>query len=389
MVTKESHEFVGSKYDMSKLTEAKSEVVEVYGQDVRVWENPNAQELQNLLKNFGRLRGSLEEDGTLYVWDAYMADHSSIEDALTFFMNGAMRFYFEPDNVYVKMGDPYAVLKEPALVRALKGAEMTITEAPISDINMIGDFSKSSSFKRADDRKLLSNPKAITKIKSMWKFPEEVDYNIILINHPDGGKAFEEGEVSKEWIAARFPRIGGDVLSMLKPDEVNIIYTNNRASQHVPLTGWVMAHRFGHALMRFSKSYYFKEARQTFQRYILDLIECYGVNNAPYENDFQFDWATEFKKLLEAICTFRSAREGKIRNAAEVVHEMLAQLIVTGDIKMNDIPQSFKYGHTTWSFREPDYYDQMNRTIGQDLPYEMKQYLETAIHQAVGKIYVM
>jgi hypothetical protein len=276
-------------------------------------------------------------------------------------------------------------------------------EAPISDINHIGDWDRNSSF-RDQDRKLLTNPKAVSKIKSMWKYPEETMFNVLLVNHPDGNKWTEQGDVTEEWLAENMPRVYPQIKPLLKGDEVNIIFTNNKGSERVPMTGWIMAHRFGHALessqARRRSAYYFGEAVQLFTEVVFDVVGHYGIRYSPtgwgfqstnpIKNRFSMRETTALRGFFHAVATFRSAREGNIRDGNEVILELLAQYMTTGKIRFNDIPKSFKYGRNYYSFRgDQETYDQVNYQFTQELPMQLRDYLETAIHDTEGMIFVM
>ena len=273
-----------------------------------------------------------------------------------------------------------------------------LVEAPIEDISHIGDWNKSSSFNHEQDRKLLTNPKAISKIKSMWRYPEEVLYKIVLVNHPDGRPATgnqEVGIVDENWLKERMPRTADEILQVMRGDCVNIIYTNNSGTGRMPLTGWVLAHRFGHALQASrgsNESYYWKDATDTFIRYIEPIAKDYnlptrGTSRAISDN-IQFGRSNSRRALMNAICTFRSARENKIIRPYEAIYELFAQYITTGSIRFNALPQTIKWGPTTFSYQHLDNIDQDSRNL-EDLAYELEQYFATAIHYAVGNILVM
>ncbi len=271
----------------------------------------------------------------------------------------------------------------------------SLFEMPIQKLELVGDFSRASSFRHADDRKLLTNPKAVKKIKGMWKFPEETDYNIIVVNHPDGRKWSEVGEVQTEWLRENMPRVWDQIDPFLDMHSVNIIYTNNSAGERVPMTGWIMAHRFGHALSArlASKSYFMKEAYDTFDRYFEDILSDYRL---PFKIDLKRGFFTNEKQnrpalgLFREICTFRSAREHNIRNCAEVVLELFAQYVITGGIKFNPLPHSFKFGNRYYSMKDIDEnWENLNHMLQHDVPYELDQFFSSAISHAKGCIFVM
>lgn len=85
------------------LAEAKSGVVEVFGHDVRVWKNPTHKEFFRLLElHYGKLRGTIDNSGDLYVWDPAMAIHHSVEEALQIAPH--YRVMFETSEVAIEHG---------------------------------------------------------------------------------------------------------------------------------------------------------------------------------------------------------------------------------------------------------------------------------------------
>jgi len=274
-----------------------------------------------------------------------------------------------------------------------------ITEAPISDITHLGNWEKNSSY-RDQDRKLLTSPKAITKIKSMWRFPTEVDFNIFLINNPEANRHTELGTIgkidqAKEWLGKNMPKTAPEIIVGLKPDEVNILFTNNKGVERVPMTGWIMAHRLGHVLFRAgtaTREYsYFMEALSVLNRYVGEILSGYGLIPARPIPGVPVDALTpnHARAFMREICTFRSAREKTLRTGVEAIHELFAEYITTGTVRFNPIPQSFKVGHTYARYKRDDEdFDSDNRSLD-DLVYELIQYFETAIHYAVGRVYVM
>jgi hypothetical protein len=276
-------------------------------------------------------------------------------------------------------------------------------EAPISDISHIGNWEKNSSY-REQDRKLLTSPKAVAKIKSMWKYPRETMFNIILINHPDANKHTEVGQIDHDWLEKNMPRVFPQIEPLLKDDEINILYTNNKGAERVPMTGWIMAHRLGHALYAYHSrgkgaGYYFNEAHQDFERTTLMVLKHYGIAGAR-----EYGWGTTTRSssrldvngptlgFLREVCTFKSARDHNIRNPYEVTHECLAQYMLTGKIVFKNIPKHFKYGNSYYGFRKnpnaPEAYEYMNVAY-QSLADMMVENFENALVHSEGMILVM
>src|SRR6478752_2237420 len=233
-----------------------------------------------------------------------------------------------------------------------------ITEALISDLTHVGDWSKNSSFRHEQDRKLLTSEKAIKKITQQWAKVNE-DFNVYLVNSPEANRHTEVGEVTPAWLADNMPK----TLPFLdiKDNAINLIFTNNKGAERVPMTGWIMAHRFGHAVSRFGYSsggrmtrqiYAFQEARDALLQASSTALTAYGYGGVP-TSDRGHD---SYRKLdqnnrtmvnfYQTIGTMRSARTGEIRNEFEFLLELLAQYMLTGSIKFNPLQRSFKNGRS-------------------------------------------
>jgi len=276
--------------------------------------------------------------------------------------------------------------------------ESTLEEAPISDITHYGDWDKNSSFKD-QDRKLLTNPKAVAKMKAMWKYPEEVNYNILLVNNAEANRFAEIGIVGDvggkgdAWLQKYMPKTAEELISNLKSDEVNIIFTNNKGAERVPMTGWIMAHRFGHVLNRTTmgdaESFYFQEAVTTLARYLASLAECYNIplNGIGYgRRDHNALFSTNIRKLVCAIGKSKAARDGNLRTTYEFVYELFAQYIINGRITFNPVPEKAKVGRTNYSIGDDA--DRANSLLI-DCGDELESYFSTAAYHAVGMVLVM
>jgi hypothetical protein len=231
-----------------------------------------------------------------------------------------------------------------------------LDEMPMQAVTHLGDWTKNSGY-NSQDRKLLNNPKAIKKIQAAWKFPEEVDYNVVLVNNPEANRHMEVGLVgdqnsAQDWLVKNMPKNAPDIIAALRGDQVNIIYTNNKGAERVPMTGWIMAHRFGHAIFarQYGKqsSHYYDESAQTLARYLDDLAKQYGISSddgvGRGDRNLKALLSASTRNLMTAICTFKSARDGNLRNTFEALHELLSQYIFTGKLTFADIPKSVKVG---------------------------------------------
>lgn len=223
-----------------------------------------------------------------------------------------------------------------------------ITEAPMSDYETFGDFSKGASFggkKGAVDRRLVTHP--VQKIKAA-KFFENTHYDFRLypINQTGAGKISETGVVTPEFIHEHFPKYAEHILADTS-NSITIVYVGNTGTQAVMMTPWIMAHRFGHAISASTNSNlrkFWNECNGTLVRFVTEIASLiYGKNvntRAQY-----YDALTEKMAcaLFNAIGTQKSSREGLINRPYEFTHELLAQYLQTGDIKLNIPPEKLKY----------------------------------------------
>lgn len=233
-----------------------------------------------------------------------------------------------------------------------------ITEAPIGDYKTIGDFSKSYSFRDKRDRTLATEPKIVERTKK--KFGNTpYTLNFYMVNTKNAKNVPSDyGLATYEWVQRV---LGDEVANEMKEyasnDAINVIFTGNSAGEKVVLTPWILAHRMAHALSRYNNSYGRNSRQfQTYQNAADALAEtsmniftdCYSVRNFP-KNDNQLSTRDNnnrrnqllYKHFFTKVCTFRSAREDSLRDWFEVLNELFAQWVITGDIKFNQAPASF------------------------------------------------
>jgi hypothetical protein len=179
------------------------------------------------------------------------------------------------------------------------------------------------------------------------------------------------------------------ILAGQGPDNITIVFTNNTGAERIPLTPWMMAHRMGHAMRR-RTNYQFDrawaDADRHFWRAIENILgEDYGIRNTTPEIENAF---------ANAIGTMRSARQNQIRRSGEMVYELFAQYLNTGEVKFNPAPAQLQSRRQAWG--RP----QLLRRINKDQQQEANQALETLSHDmellfndvmsnAQGRIYVM
>lgn len=287
-----------------------------------------------------------------------------------------------------------------------------LTEMPIRTFNTIGDFSKNSSFKKPIDRALVTNPKSVQKIKNMFAKTQH-DFNMFMVNLPEARPFTEIGYVNYDWIEARMPKVAVDIRPYLSTNAINIIFTNNSADEHYPMTGWILAHRISHALSRnisisgVQEIGTMRKAQYVTMETLSDIFnEYYGIplkgmkyGDARYPNPASWTSLDRkhqlmLKKFFHQIGTFKSARDSNIRDYFEFLHECFAQYLINGEVKFNPLPKRIVIGH---SFGKPyynsrkapetdyDYYDNNLQALAETLTDEFA----IVLNDATGKILVM
>lgn len=290
-----------------------------------------------------------------------------------------------------------------------------LTEAPISDVRHVGawgDKDRNSSFYDPIDRRLVSHPAHVQRMKNAWAKTHQ-NFNMIFVNNPEGRKYQEVGLVDTQWLIDNMPKTWNDPMFKIDPDAINIVFTNNSGAERVPMTPWVLAHRFAHAIRREygsnphvgnrqqsgktytgSASLDFHQAAMEVEELVNEILGNYKAPTFKANGNRFGDVNLQMKytirrKFLQAIGTFKAAREDNLREYFEFDHEIFAQFLITGEIKFKPLPRSFRYGHTSFSWQGPDgdmeFYNNALEMTAESLMYRFND----ALARSVGRIYVM
>jgi len=231
-----------------------------------------------------------------------------------------------------------------------------LREAPIADISHVGDFSKNSSFRHGRDRAVVTHPASIENIKKKFGNTNQ-DINLIFVNTPQGGRETEVGEVGMKYV---IQNLGEEVAKVVNKvhtgNEITVILTNNKGEQRFHMTPWIIAHRMMHVFARKgvvrstgsnSSRVYGEFKRQMINIFLTDIMPAYGRSNMGNPDRVNYAGGQDrnaqlvFKHFFTKVCTFKSARDNKLRDWFEVFNELGAQYITTGNVKFNELPQSF------------------------------------------------
>jgi len=282
-----------------------------------------------------------------------------------------------------------------------------LQEAPIRDFETIGTpINKPGGAFSSQDRKLLSNPKAIQKIIKKWEKTEHT-FDIYLLKVPQLNKPEyrEYGVVQpgSKFSTEYIKYVGEPVPN--SPSGITILFNGNMGDEKVPMTAWIMAHRFGHSVRRDIPEW------KDFVAEVVELTkriteEVYDKTLESLKSDGFFKnirfWENENNERQEELLSlffnqignFKSARENNIRNYYEFFYELFAQYIITGSVQFRELPESLIIKNLPFGRKQsvaaldPDLVGMWNR----DLEYYAKQIdsrIENLLDSCVGKTFLM
>lgn len=204
-----------------------------------------------------------------------------------------------------------------------------------------------------------------------------------MTNSPKANKHTEVGKVSPEWVKKNL----GDeayekVMEYLEDDAINVIFTNNKGSQRVAMTSWIIAHRIGHALSRNDVDFVTRRQIQSYEEsekiiieYFTEILkDGYGFPRKHNNSDsLRNDRLTQLgiTKLGQAVCTFRSAREKNLRDWFEITNELFAQFLTTSNgIQFNSLPEFIQVGKSAYRLTT-------DKIMADELAYRLQNQIST------------
>jgi hypothetical protein len=274
--------------------------------------------------------------------------------------------------------------------------EIIMGEAPIRDFEVIGKpmDQKGGGFS-SQDRKLLSNPKAIEKIKSKWEKTPYV-FDIYLLKVPELNKPeFREvGEV-RDNFRSEFEKITGESLPN-NSSSITILFNGNFGAEKMPMTAWIMAHRFGHAVQRTENWKYYIEEVADLTNNIFENV--YNKTLKIKKDAILFGGDRGKEKMValffNQIGDFKSARENKINRYYEFFYEVFAQYLLTGKVSFRPLTEKIVIGHLGWGHKEYmrasdlDVLEMWNRDL-EIYCGQIESRIEQVISSCVGKTFLM
>jgi hypothetical protein len=277
-----------------------------------------------------------------------------------------------------------------------------ITEVPLQSYTPMGDFNKPGPF-RGPDKKLVPHP---TNILKTQRFLEKTpyDFRLFFSNIPGTGKYSEYGPMDASQLKEIFGEQADQIINGSN-DAITVVFVGNAGDAKIPLTPWIMAHRFGHSIqagMRRNKGWSaWSEAEKHFFTQVNQMLEEYygKVSSSRFgvtPNSMRGDLTPEYNALFNTIGTQRSSRSGEIRRPYEFLYELFAQYLGTGKITLNPLPSNLGYGKKAWGTPskylniKPEFRDESERADATDmLANDMGYMFDDVLSSSVGKIFVM
>ena len=296
--------------------------------------------------------------------------------------------------------------------------EDVISEMPIAAFKTVGNFDKATSaFSHKVDRTILTNPVSVEKIKRQWQKTPFV-FDLYFINDKRVGARSvhrEIGEIDLSYLRDRM-EITEEEIPDPEGNSITVIYTGNFGAERYMASSWILAHRVGHALRRSSTMsndgvvgdmYRLLEGKLASQlSRILQTI--YNVSTFSdrvgmpdgihYSNEkywFRRNEAKLMKWFSNALGTMKSARDNNLRNEYEFVHELLAQYIITGTIKLNSLTESVLLGYLPYGrehrryVRNKEALEEFNSSGREDLENFIKNGFDEVLNAAMGGMFVI
>lgn len=277
--------------------------------------------------------------------------------------------------------------------------EFLLSEMPITNFRLVGQWGPDAKRRYGyapSDTGILENPKAVEKIHKSWSNSKH-NFELYFVRSSKARRHVEVGEVSAEWVKENL-----EVDIPAKEDSITIVFTNNTGAEKIPMTAWAMAHRVGHAIRMDStfENYMRKEVERDFNE-ILKYV--YGFDSRRDrmwgerdQNEYR-NRERHRKALFSAVGKMKSARENKLRNSDEFVHELVAQYIITGKVEFRELPTTLTLDRRT-AWGRPNYstrratdqaaheeYSNMLHSYAEKYEYN----LYTVFNGLEGKIFVM
>ncbi len=279
-----------------------------------------------------------------------------------------------------------------------------LDEMPVRQMKRVGNFEKSGAFKTVD-RKLLSSDRALQKIENQWS-NTEFDFNFYFLQVPKLNKSeYREYGVIDDEMKAKIEEMIGQ--SIDPNPGITVLYNGNAGAEKKMMTGWIMAHRFGHVIQ--SSKGRDKSIKNAWENYINDVNDAikslvsqvYDINNLVIRREYgedetsvDIDSQKLFRHIVQQLSTFKSARDKKITRFYEFYYELFAQFLITGKIEFNIPPENIivatgAYGRKeTRKLIDKETAEMWGRDLG-GAASQIQERLNSVLYACEGKTFLM
>ena len=183
----------------------------------------------------------------------------------------------------------------------------------IHDIQFHGNWKRPGNRYSELDFKILTNAKAQHRLIDKYKNCDNEFKFHFYKGTKNGWDTSLQGFKNPEWVKTHF---GLDIQP--DDDKISVLVTNNTGSPKYPLTPWIIAHRMSHAIWR-------DIGFDTYQHSMFQMTNLLG-QNALYSKWFGC-----------TIGTTRSCRQRTLAITIELYHELFAQCLLTGRVRLKHI----------------------------------------------------
>lgn len=238
----------------------------------------------------------------------------------------------------------------------------------------------------------------IEKIQQKWeKLPQQVDAYMVL--GPKIHNFQQIGRVSEEWVRDNL-KITPEQWQGPNEDVITVFFTQNRGGSKIPMTPWILAHRFGHGIRGSAQRgnpYFYELLNNTLSFFQKMAKRLYFPDNSYYNQYIDVRKTDQaVMAMLNKIGTFRSARNNSLVNEYEFLYDCFAQYIITGKITFNDLPRTIEYGKRYWGKSSQHYSSINDEPLYQELNQRLHSYAKAlaqefniVLDDSLGEIFVM
>ena len=214
-------------------------------------------------------------------------------------------------------------------------------EMPIGNAELIGkgwgDFPQNKSMNQNWDKGshnilMRSADQRFEKLRNAWSKVSQT-FDMYFLKDKGTRSSFLQGEVDESYLK----KLGVDI--PINRDNITVIFSNNLGGDRVPMTPWVVGHRFGHGVFQLDTFQRFVQHVERDFREILETVYGREKQGGVYGYDAEHDRL--MKQIMMSFGTMRSARTKNLSNYREFIFELFGQYIIAGEIKFrSEIPRS-------------------------------------------------